>query len=209
MIAYPSINYYGDYWGLPIYAFDKLDGSNLRFEFNRKRGFYKFGTRNTLIDENHEVFGEGVRVFLEKYSDGLEQVFKSKDYRNIQSFVCFGEFYGPNSQFGQHIPEDIKDVVLFDVMPHKSDFIKPKEFINNFGHLGIPRIVYQGNLNMELVNDIKTNKYNLTEGIIGKGVVGSKKSEYVYQCKIKTDDWFDRLRTLGGDKAVEDELKAH
>ena len=209
MIAYPSINYYGDFWGLPIYAFDKLDGSNIRFEYSQKRGFYKFGTRNSLIDRNTEQFGVSIDIFLEKYADGMEKIFKSKEYRNTQSFVCFGEFLGLNSQFGQHSPDDVKDVVLFDVMPYKSDFMKPKEFVNNFGHLGIPEIVYQGNLNMELVHDIKTNKYNLREGVIAKGMVGTKKAERVYQCKIKTNEWFDRLRSRGGDKAVEDELKQH
>jgi len=45
-----------------------------------------------MIDEKHEVFGEGVSIFLDKYAVGLSTVFKSKDYRDIQSFVCFGEF---------------------------------------------------------------------------------------------------------------------
>lgn len=46
MITYPSLDYYFDYPEIYIYAFDKLDGSNIRFEWSRKRGFYKFGTRN-------------------------------------------------------------------------------------------------------------------------------------------------------------------
>jgi hypothetical protein len=31
-------------------AFDKLDGSNMRFEWSPKRGWYKFGSRGQLID---------------------------------------------------------------------------------------------------------------------------------------------------------------
>ena len=31
MKLYPTINYYGDYWDLPVIGFDKLDGSNLMF----------------------------------------------------------------------------------------------------------------------------------------------------------------------------------
>ena len=210
MKSYPHINYYGDNWGLPIIAFDKIDGSNIRAEYSKKRGFYKFGTRNVMIDENHEVFGEAIKLFITKYAEGLDRVFKSKDYRDIQSFVCFAEFYGPNSQFGQHIPEDKKDIVLFDVSAYKKGFIKPKQFIDDFGPLGIPNIVYTGNLNHELVNDIKNNKYNLREGVIAKGVIRTKKeSEMIYQCKIKTNEWFDRLRALKGDKAVEEELKPH
>lgn len=33
MKQYDSIEYYGDNWGIPIIAFDKLDGSNIRLLF--------------------------------------------------------------------------------------------------------------------------------------------------------------------------------
>ena len=48
MKQYETIPYYGDYLGPDIIAFDKIDGSNLRFEWSRKRGFYKFGTRKMI-----------------------------------------------------------------------------------------------------------------------------------------------------------------
>jgi hypothetical protein len=195
MKAYDSIEYYGDYWGLPVIAFDKLDGSNIRCEYSQKRGFYKFGTRRVMIDRTNEDFGFAIDLFLEKYGEGLEKVFKSKEYRNIPSFVCFAELVGKKSAFGQHsFGDDEFDIVLFDVSAYKKGFIHPRQFVNDFGHLGIPRIVYDGNLNSDLVKNIKENKWALSEGVICKGVVKTKKSQGLYYCKIKTNDWFDRLR---------------
>lgn len=195
MKQYDTIEYYGDNWGLPIIAFDKLDGSNLRFEYSKKRGFYKFGSRNVLIDETHDL-GPGIKLFKDKYEEGLDKIFRSKDYRDIQSFVCFAEFIGSRSCFGQHdFANDKFDIILFDVDQYKHGFVPPRRFVKDFGHLGIPNVIYEGNLNRELVKDIKENKYELQEGIICKGIVKTRKGvDQLYYCKIKTNDWFNRLR---------------
>ena len=209
MLTFPHINYYGDYWGLPIIAFDKLDGSNIRAEFSRKKGFYKFGTRNVMIDEKNEQFGQAIPTFLNKYGDELEKVFNQKEYRNILSFVCFGEFLGENSEYGRHGLNDKFDIVLFDVNAYKKGLIKPRDFVNNFGHLDIPKIIYEGELNEEFINDVKVNKFNLKEGVIAKGVVPGKKSDNLYYCKIKTNQWLENLRAKYGEKALQEELKKH
>jgi len=191
---YDSINYYGDNWGIPIIAFDKLDGSNIRAEWSPKRGFYKFGTRKMMIDEKHEQFGFVIKLFLDKYQKPLGEIFKSKEYRHSLSFVCFAELVGSRSEFGQHDLTDTFDVILFDISQYKRGFIPPREFIKNFGHVGIPRVIYDGNLNMEFVNDVKMNKFGLTEGVICKSTQLYKKTGQPLYCKIKTNDWFDRLR---------------
>jgi hypothetical protein len=209
MFNFPHIDYYGKYWSLPVIAFDKLDGSNFRAEFSRKKGFYKFGTRNVMIDEKNEQFGKAIPIFLNKYADELGKIFNSKEYRNHLSFVCFAEFLGENSEYGRHQEEDNFDVVLFDVNVYKKGFVKPKDFVNDFGHLHIPKIVYQGNLNKEFVEDVKQNKFDLKEGVIAKGVVGTKKSEQVYYCKIKTNQWLENLKSKYGEKALQEELKKH
>lgn len=175
MKQYCHVDYFGKHLGIKGFGFDKLDGSNLRFEYNKKRGFYKFGTKQMMIDENHSEFGEGVKIFLNKYADGVDKVFKSKEYRDIQSFVCFAEFFGINSKFGVHNTNDKFDVVLFDVDQYKKGFIKPRNFIDDFGHLGIPKVMYQGNLNHELQSLVWENKLpqfegQLKEGIVFKGV---------------------------------------
>ena len=210
MKSYPSIEYYGDHWGAHGIAFDKMDGSNLRFEWSKKKGFYKFGTRNVLINENTEIFGKAIPIFLNKYGEKLEETFRTKEYRDAQSIVCFGEFLGEKSSYGQHEEDDKHDVVLFDVSVYKKGFVKPRDFVRNFGHLGIPKIVYEGTLNMDFVNEVREDKYGLQEGVIFKASVGRKKgSEALYYCKIKTNKWLDDLRLRKGDKALEEELKRH
>lgn len=209
MKSYNTINYFGEHWGIPIIAFDKLDGSNIRFEWNKKRGFYKFGSRNVMIDENSEQLGIGVRIIKEKYEEQLNRIFTTKKYRDVLSFVCYGEFIGKSSAFGQHdFEKDQFDVVLFDVDRYKKGLIPPKEFVDDFGDLGIPKIVYTGNLNKELVGRVKANEFYLSEGVICKGKINTKKDrEQLYYCKIKTDDWFKRLRALGDEKLIADELR--
>jgi len=208
MKSYNSIEYYGEYWGLPILAFDKLDGSNLRFEWSKKRGFYKSGSRNVMIDENSEQFGQGVKIFKEKYEEPLSRVFTTKKYRDILSFVCYAEFVGKKSAFGQHeFGADEFDVVLFDIDRYKKGYVPPRDFVDDFGSFGIPKVVYVGNLNKELVESVKRNDFNLSEGVICKGKIATKKGqEQLYYCKIKTDEWFTRLRALGNEKMIAEEM---
>lgn len=197
MKQYDSIDYFGDYWGLPVVAFDKLDGSNLRFEFSQKRGFYKFGTRKQMIDQNSgSEFGFAVDLFLNKYNEPLTKLFKSKEYRNILNFVCYAELVGPNSAFGQHdFVNDKFDIVLFDVDQYKNGLVPPRKFVKDFWEMGIPQVVYEGNLNKELVERVKSNEFGLTEGVICKGQTETRKGRpMLYYCKIKTNDWFERLR---------------
>ena len=203
-----SINYAGDQWDMEGYGFDKLDGSNLRFEWNKKREFYKYGSRSVLIDENTEIYGEGVKIFKEKYQEPISKILRDQ-YKDIQSVVCFAEFLGDNSSFGQHITEK-HDTVLFDISLYKKGFMKPREFIENFGHLGIPEIVYKGKLTPQFVYDVQQGHYNVKEGVIFKTAIENKKHrELLYYCKIKTLRWLEELRSRYGDKAVEEELKRH
>jgi len=208
MKSYNSIEYYGEHWGLPIIAFDKLDGSNLRFEWSKKRGFYKYGSRNVMIDENHDQFGLGVKIFKEKYEESLSKVFTTKKYRDVLSFVCYAEFLGEKSSFGQHdFGNDKFDVILFDIDRYKKGFVPPRDFVDDFGSLGIPKTVYAGNLNKEFVEQVKTNEFGLSEGVICKGKVLTKKRvDQLYYCKIKTNDWFSRLRALGDEKMLGEEI---
>jgi hypothetical protein len=162
-----------------------------------------------MIDENHEQFGIGVKIFKEKYEEPLVKLFETKRYRDIQSFVCFAEFFGKKSAFGRHeYGNDEFDVVLFDVDRYKKGFVPPNEFIDDFGEFGIPRLVYTGNLNKEFVNRVKTNEFGLSEGVICKGKIQTKKGvDQLYYCKVKTDDWFTRLRALGDEKLIAEEIK--
>jgi hypothetical protein len=43
------------------YVFDKVDGSNLRFEWSKKKGWHKFGTLSRLFDQSDWQFGRAIR----------------------------------------------------------------------------------------------------------------------------------------------------
>lgn len=206
MKTYPKIEYLSDkFTGEKVWAFDKLDGSNIRFEWNKKRGWYKFGTRKNMISESDPNFGNAIPIFLEKYGDDLEKVFKTK-YSNYLSVVVFAEYLGENSFAGQHVDSDKKDLILFDVNLYKRGFIEPEEFIDNFGHLHIPKLIYNQNFNEDFINQVKENKFNLSEGVICKGLRKTKGDNLIWMTKIKTNQWLQKVKALYGEKAFNDEF---
>jgi len=206
MERYNKIDYYNKIeFGRYCIAFDKIDGSNVRFQWNSNRGFYKFGTRNNLIDQNDEIFGHSIDIFLNKYSDDIERVFRKK-YRSVDTFVVFGEFFGENSFSGRHTNEE-KDVVIFDIHQYKRGIISPYEFVEDFGHLHIPDVIYKGPYTMDFVQTIRDNQYNLKEGVIVKGVLKTKnQKDEVWMVKVKTKEWLQKVKELHGERALLEEL---
>jgi len=202
MKQYPHI----DYWnkiklGSIVWGFDKLDGSNIRSEWSRKRGFYKFGTKKQMIDETHPQFGDAVKLFMNKYNEGLSKIFTdNKNYRNIDNFVVFSEYFGEKSFAGYHESNDKMDIVLFDVNMYKKGWVIPKDFIDDFNHLDIPRLVYHGNYNKSLIRDVKDGLFDVKEGLIIKGVRKTKGNDIVWMTKIKTQWWLDKLKNKFGEK---------
>ena len=73
--------------GRSCIAFSKYDGSNLRFEWTPKRGWYKFGTRTQLVNASHPVFGPAVPMFVDLF--GAEVVRRVRDeYRGMEPRHC-------------------------------------------------------------------------------------------------------------------------
>lgn len=208
MIEYPHIDYCNGNFGNTVWGFNKLDGSNIRCEWSKKRGFYKFGTKKQIIDENHIEFGESVRIFMNKYNEKLSKIFKdNKEFRNIQNITVFSEYFGENSFAGYHDPTDIMDVVLFDVYLNKKGFVVPKNFIKIFENVGIPELIYHGNYNKSLIQDVKEGKYNIEEGLVIKGVKKQKGNDIVWMTKIKTQKWLDKVKNNLGEERLNEEYK--
>lgn len=156
--------------GLPCISFEKYDGSNLRFEWNPKSGWYKFGTRRRLFDRSDPEYGCAVDIFLQKYGESLIKVIKDNpNYRKSEGLIAYAEFFGPKSFAGQHDPADPKDVVLFDVNINKRGFVSPENFVKDFGHIDVAKVIYQGEFSEEFVQDVRNGKYPLMEGVIVKG----------------------------------------
>ena len=194
-------------WGDPCIAFDKLDGSNLRFEWNKKQGWYKFGTRNRMFDRSDKEYGQAIDIFLSKYGEPLAKVMTDK-FAKTESTIAYAEFLGPISFGGLHDPvylnqighlpevvsNDPKDVVLFDFNPHKRGFISPVEFLKHFSHLHIPKVVYEGKLTQDYVESIRAGNCPGFEGVVVKGGEGHK----LWMRKIKTNAYLEQIRKVFG-----------
>lgn len=102
MITYPSIS--KQIISVPIYALDKLDGSNIRVERTPKSGFSKFGSRTRLLDPDEKPLGEAVGSFVRDMAEDLELVLRT--YLKTERATLFLEFYGPNSFAGNHQESD-------------------------------------------------------------------------------------------------------
>ncbi|MAG26476.1 hypothetical protein CMI47_13090 [Candidatus Pacearchaeota archaeon] len=203
MKSYPSILGPQKAPNLPCIAFDKIDGSQIRAVWSRKREWYKFGTRKRLFDKVDKDFGCAIKIFQYKFAESIVKIIKRhKKYRDAQTITAFCEFFGENSFAGNHYVDDEKDLILFDVAVHKHGILGPKEFIDLFGNLDIPEIIYTGNLNKQFINDILEGRYPVTfEGVVCKS--GTKHD--LWMRKIKTKVWLTRLKEKHPDNY--DELK--
>lgn len=202
MKQYPSISRDVQYGG-PYYVFDKLDGSNIRAEWSKKQGFYKFGSRKVLLGERGEsdqqsLLGESLEL-IKALEEPLAKVFQQERWQQV---VCFFEFLGPSSFAGQHAAEPHK-VTLIDLHIHKQGIIDVREFVRAFeGVVDTAKLLYQGNFNKELESQIRAGTL---EGMSLEGVVAKapprKKWELPTMFKVKNQAWIDRVRALHGDRA--------
>lgn len=181
-------------YGEPCVGFYKYDGSNLRWEWNKKRGFYKYGSRTQLFDESHEMFSQAIPIFQDTIAPTLIQIVK--DNYKVDDFLCYTEFFGESSFAGWHDLSEEKKLILLDVwIPHKG-FIIPKTFNKMFsGHEWSPKVVYEGNFNKQLCEDVKSGKYDLDEGMMCKGVDNKGQQ---WMIKMKTQTYLDKLKNKYG-----------
>jgi len=195
-----------DYLGNHVYGFNKFDGSNFCAEWNKKLskksrftyGFGKFGTRTQMIKNKENPFVEAVNIFMDKYAVPLDKIFcEDKLFRGIDTITVYGEFFGEHSFAGQHDWNEEHDVTIFDMFLYKKDFLNPRDFVDTFGHLNIPRIIYKGILDEQIINDVRVNVFNLSEGLVFKGSENNK----VFMIKLKTNDWLKRVRELYGENS--------
>jgi hypothetical protein len=202
MKSYPSITKEIRH-DIYIYAFDKLDGSNMRAEWNSKKGFYKFGTKNQMIDEKTMPFGRAIPLIKEKFEQDLTMVFKEQGWKEA---ICFFEYHGPSSFAGNHNFEETMTVTLIDVNPYKEGIMPPTQFIKLFGHLDIPKVCYEGHVTTELFDKIKQSTLpGMTfEGVVCKGA-NDKLTKMPIMFKIKSKAWLDKLQAYckGDEKLFE------
>ena len=182
-------------------AFEKYDGTNLHWVWNRDFGWHTFGTRRdefALLPVGIEQFAqvhahlrEAVEVFHSSLATGIESVLRSNvRYEAVEGITVFTEFLGPNSFAGLHKPGDPKQLILFDVQAEPFGMIGPEQFVADFGHLQIARIVYRGKLTGKFSDDVRQGKYGVNEGVVCKGGEGSDQ----WMVKIKTYAYLEKLK---------------
>lgn len=209
MKSYPSIEHTVSH-DIPVYVFDKLDGSNIRAEWTRKqKQFTKFGSRNVLLDENGNTeLAKSIPLIREHYEKHMTDIFLKKGY---QEAVCFFEFFGPSSFAGFHEPEEPKKVVLFDINVHKQGLIYPGEFVKlTRGLVEIPTILHMGKTGTELFQQVAESRLEgmTFEGVVCKSISPTKKGYPPFMYKYKSQAWLQRLKQFAnGNTELENQLK--
>ena len=177
-------------------GFQKYDGSNLRWEWSRKAGWYKHGTRHRLFGVDEAPYNQAIPIFKEQLAETIEKIVRD-EYKGITDFIVYTEFFGENSFAGTHVDEP-KKLKLIDVWIPRKSFIIPKRFIALFGiYAFAPDVLYEGNLNTELISQVRTGQHHqhsplhLREGMVCKG---TDRRGQQWVVKIKTDAYLSRLR---------------
>jgi hypothetical protein len=189
-------------------AFDKVDGTNLHWDWDRDFGWHAFGTRrdafNFLPDgieqfgRRHEHLRGCVDLFRAALAEDLQRVFRDHAaYRSFAALTVFTEFVGPNSFAGLHRTDDPKRLVLFDVRAEGFGFLGPRQFVQDFGHLPIPRVIYEGPFTGRFTEDVRTGKHGVAEGVVCKGGSGG---DDLWMVKVKTYAYLERLKTAFAEK---------
>lgn len=197
MKKYPSIPTKLNY-ETEVFGFNKLDGSNIRaFWKSSEKRFVEFGTRTLLLKPDHKYLGSAIDLIRAKYEEELTKIFTAKKYKEVTAFF---EFYGPSSFAGRHDLKDEMEVVLIDLMIYKKGLVRPDEFVQDYAHLGIPEVLFQGKLDEATIEQIKAGTLPGMglEGLVFKGR-GGKKGNYPITFKIKSKQWIGRLKELCGD----------
>lgn len=182
------------------HVFDKLDGSNLRFEWNRKRGWHKFGTRSRLFDRDDWQFGRAIPIFHRTLAEPLARIFSVQRWDQC---VVFAEHWGPSSFAGNHHeprtnrPLDADEAMrldLIDVAPHRQGILGPAEFVRLFGELPSARLLGRFHWTRGFVERVWNGE---VEGVTFEGVVGKAghgRTHDLVMAKAKTRTWIEKVR---------------
>lgn len=164
--------------GEEVMLFEKLDGTNLSWAWNVKRGWHKQGTRTRLFDSSDQQFGFSVQLFAElrKLNNDFD---KFKTHKQL--FVTT-ELYGPNSFAGSHFDDELKLYVI-DIIVDDT-FLLPTELLSvnqSAPHVGTT--IWSN----DLVESIRVSNHN--EGVIAKST-----SRPGVQSKIKTLSYLEKIK---------------
>lgn len=191
MKEYPSIPSWSRAGGIPVYVFDKLDGSSTRAEVDRKGNITKLGKRYGLLDDQTPYLGEARSLIPEKYGDQMGRLVRDQRWEGATFYF---EFTGPSSFAGWHANEPHM-VTLFDVAPHKKGFLEPREFLKLCGHMDHAKLLHQGNFTSDIADAVTNSTLEgmTLEGIVAKGSF-DRKTGMPLMFKWKSLAWLRKLK---------------
>ena len=190
MKTYPSIKRYraDRHLGFQGHTFAKLDGSNLRFEWEKKRGWFRFGSRRRVINQEHETFGIAWSVFLESYADHFEKLAAEKKWSGI---TVYCEFLGKNSFAGEHESEDVKFLTPIDVAIYKRGIMETDTFIKQFNDKFDLHYLGEKTWDQVFVGQVENSSL---PGMAFEGVIGKNgKGHHRLAIKLKSKAWIEKV----------------
>ena len=166
--------------------FDKLDGSNLRFSWDSRQGWYEYATRTRPLPVDHKLYKIGYEYFQDIYADSIIAIATKKGWKRLDAFC---EFYGDNSFAGRHDLSEKQRVTLIDLAPNTRGFLNPKEFLNLFSSLPLPKYLGEVEWNEEYAEAVRNGAIeNITfEGVVAKSTIKQR------MAKAKTQAWINRV----------------
>lgn len=177
--------------------FDKLDGSSLRAEWSKNKGWFKFGRRNGLLDDSNPQLKASLKLFEVTMAEPLEKIIFDQRWSHL---IVFYEFWGRQSLGGLHVDEDPKSLTLFDADADKRGIIDPRTFRCIFeDRVATPRFLGRHNFTRGFAAHVRDNDVpGITfEGVVAKAGYGHD----IVRAKAKTQQWIDAIKAMHGDKA--------
>lgn len=202
MLHYPKIHPYRRGLVRSCVAFEKLDGTNLHWCWDRHEGWMSFGTRRESFSLSmsgtdrfrlaHRDLAQAVDVFWATVAEPVERVLCDRaSLARFSRVKVFTEFLGPRSFAGTHVPSDPKRLVVFDVWADGLGFLPPERFTAEITSVETPRVLYRGLLTRSFVQGVRLGHFAVEEGVVCKG---SSPGQAVWMVKIKTNAYAERLR---------------
>ncbi len=187
MKEYPSIP--RDFEEFQAHVFDKLDGSNIRVEYSKKQGWYKFGKRHGLVDASDLLLGSSIQIFK---NDWEERLLKKAHDERWQNAILFFEFFGAKSFAGWHEADDPKQLVLIDAALEKRGMLAAKDFLKTFKDENHAPYLGVQNWTRGFVERVWNQEIDGVsfEGVVGKGGERHK----MIMRKAKTKQWIEKVR---------------
>lgn len=189
--------------GQPCLAFEKYDGSNLRFLWHIDRGWYAASTRAREITPHSPIFGPALAVFQSQFAELLEARLRTASTLcGPSTAVAYCEWHGALTFAGVHREHDPKSLTLFDVYLPEHGFVPPTEFATLFASPWTARVVYEGPFTSAFIDAVQASRYSVREGVVAKGIhpqhdhdrstdTNATKTQSIWMAKVKTKAWLE------------------